>query len=474
MKWGGNDKGHECTNRGPENGDLWHAVGRRECYLANQLVDTHDPFGIGALIGYKFALWTNKPIQTAMVTDKIAPVSRQADSPLEVLLVFFKLGVSCFGGPIAHIGYFREEFVVRRRWLDEQAYGDLVALCQFLPGPASSQVGFSIGLMRAGYIGALAAWAGFTLPSAIALVLFAYGASFLGGPAGTGLLHGLKLVAVAIVAQAVWGMARSLCPDRERASIAVAAALIILFSTSSAAQIGAIVLGGLAGLWLCRGTPPTATGHHIAIPVSRTAGLVVLTIFFVLLGGLPIVRSLGSSQGVTLFEAFYRSGALVFGGGHVVLPLLRQAFVTPGWVSDNTFLAGYGAAQAVPGPLFTFAAYLGTVVTPSPHGVLGAALGLFGIFLPGVLILLGTLPFWDSFRKRAAAQAIKRGVNAAVVGLLGAALYNPVWTSSVNAPGDFGVALVGFALLTVWRVPPLFVVIVSAVGGVALALLAKG
>jgi len=399
-----------------------------------------------------------------------APPSPHTSSPLEVLLVFLKLGVSCFGGPIAHIGYFREEFVVRRRWLDEQAYSDLVALCQFLPGPASSQVGFSIGLMRAGYPGGLAAWTGFTLPSAIILVLFAYGASALSGAAGAGLLHGLKLVAVAIVAQAVWGMARTLCPDRERASIALVAALIILFSTSSIAQIGAIALGGITGLLLCRGNLPTAVGHHIAMPVSRTAGLVSLTIFFVLLAGLPIVRSLGGSQGVALFEAFYRSGALVFGGGHVVLPLLRQAFVTPGWVSDSTFLAGYGAAQAVPGPLFTFAAYLGTVVTPSPHGVLGAALGLVGIFLPGVLILLGTLPFWDNFRKRPAAQAIMRGVNAAVVGLLGAALYNPVWTSSVIAPGDFGVALIGFVLLTVWRAPPLLVVIVSALGGVALAL----
>ena len=399
-----------------------------------------------------------------------APPSPHTGSPLEVLLVFLKLGVSCFGGPIAHIGYFREEFVVRRRWLDEEAYVDLVALCQFLPGPASSQVGFSIGLTRAGYPGGLAAWAGFTLPSAIILVLFAYGASALSGAAGAGLLHGLKLVAVAIVAQAVWGMARTLCPDRERASIALVAALIILFSSSSVAQIAAIALGGITGLLLCRGNLPTAVGHHIAMPVSRTAGLVSLTIFFVLLAGLPIVRSLGGSQGVALFEAFYRSGALVFGGGHVVLPLLRQAFVTPGWVSDSTFLAGYGAAQAVPGPLFTFAAYLGTVVTPSPHGVLGAALGLVGIFLPGVLILLGTLPFWDNFRMRPAAQAIMRGVNAAVVGLLGAALYNPVWTSSVIAPGDFGVALIGFVLLTVWRAPPLLVVIVSALGGVALAL----
>ena len=387
----------------------------------------------------------------------------------EVLLVFLRLGLTSFGGPIAHLGYFREEFVVRRKWLDEQAYVDLVALCQFLPGPASSQVGFSIGLMRAGYFGALAAWTGFTLPSAIAIVFFAYGAGALIGPVGTGLLHGLKLVAVAIVAQAVWGMARTLCPDKERASIAVVAALIILFSTSSVAQILAIALGGLAGLWLCRGAQPVA-GAHMPIPVGRATGLAALTLFFVLLLGLPILQSIEATPGVALFDAFYRSGALVFGGGHVVLPLLREAFVGPGWISDDTFLAGYGAAQAVPGPLFTFAAYLGAVVKPSPHGVAGAALGLIGIFLPGILILLGALPFWETFRKRAGAQAVMRGINAAVVGLLGAALYNPVWTSSVKTPGDFGVALVGFVLLTVWRAPPLLVVIVGGLGGIALAI----
>ena len=404
-----------------------------------------------------------------MALDKGIASEPHAGTPFEVLRVFLKLGVSSFGGPIAHIGYFREEFVVRRRWLDEQAYVDLVALCQFLPGPASSQTGFSIGLMRAGYAGALAAWTGFTLPSAIVLVLFAYGAGALSGPAGTGLLHGLKLVAVAIVAQAVWGMARTLCPDRQRASIATASALIILFSTSSIAQIGAILLGGLLGFWLCRGAPSPADGH-IHMPVSRRAGLVALTAFFVLLIGLPIVQNVvNASSGIALFDAFYRSGALVFGGGHVVLPLLREAFVTPGWVSDDTFLAGYGAAQAVPGPLFTFAAYLGAVVGPSPHGIAGAALGLVGIFLPGMLILLGALPFWDSFRKRADAQAVMRGVNAAVVGLLGAALYNPLWTTSVKTPGDFGIALVGFVLLTVWRAPPLLVVVVSAIGGIALA-----
>lgn len=390
-------------------------------------------------------------------------------SPLEVLRIFFKLGVTCFGGPIAHIGYFRDEFVVRRKWIDEHAYADLVGLCQFLPGPASSQVGFSIGLMRAGYLGALAAWAGFTLPSAAALILFAYGAGALGGPLGTGLLHGLKLTAVAIVAQAVWGMARNLCPDRERASIAVVAALIILFSTSSIAQIGAIVLGGLAGLWLCRSETLTPSGH-VEIPVSRTVGMVTLGMFFVLLLGLPALRGLTESTGVALFDAFYRSGALVFGGGHVVLPLLREAFVAPGLLSDDAFLAGYGAAQAVPGPLFTFAAYLGTVVSPEPFRLTGAALGLVGIFLPGILILLGALPFWDAFRKRAGAQAMMRGVNAAVVGVLGAALYDPVWTTSVHTPPDFGIALVGFVLLTAWRAPPLVAVAFCAVAGTAMAL----
>ncbi|MGJ5196156.1 chromate efflux transporter [Bradyrhizobium sp. HKCCYLRH1030] len=392
----------------------------------------------------------------------------RSGSPLEVLRIFFTLGLTCFGGPIAHIGYFRDEFVVRRKWIDEHAYADLVGLCQFLPGPASSQVGFSIGLMRAGYLGALAAWTGFTLPSAAILVLFAYGAGQLSGPVGDGLLHGLKLTAVAIVAQAVWGMARTLCPDRTRASIAVAATLVILFSTASLAQIGAIVLGGLAGLWLCRGE--AAPSGHVAIPVSRTVGLVALAMFAILLAGLPLLRGVTGSTGVALFDAFYRSGALVFGGGHVVLPLLREAFVGPGWLSDDAFLAGYGAAQAVPGPLFTFAAYLGTVVVPEPHGIVGAALGLLGIFLPGMLVLLAALPFWDSLRKRAGTQATMRGVNAAVVGALGAALYDPVWTTTVHNAADFGIALVGFVLLVAWRAPPLVVVTFSALAGVAAAL----
>jgi chromate transporter len=396
--------------------------------------------------------------------------SHRTGSPFEVFSIFLKLGLTCFGGPIAHIGYFRDEFVVRRKWLDEQAYADLVAVCQFLPGPASSQTGFAIGLMRAGYAGGLAAWTGFTLPSAVALVLFAYGASLLGGPVGAGLVHGLKLVAVAIVAQAVWGMARSLAPDRERASIACAAALILLFSTSPLAQIGAIVLGGIAGLFLCR-AEQADSASHIAMPVSRAAGLVALAAFVILLAGLPLLAQLAPSSGIALFEAFYRSGALVFGGGHVVLPLLREAVVAPGWVSDDVFLTGYGAAQAVPGPLFTFAAYLGAVVKSSLHGLAGAAIALVGIFLPGMLILLAALPFWDSFRKRLAAQAAMRGVNAAVVGILGAALYNPVWTTSVLGPRDFAIALVGFVLLVAWRAPPLVAVAFSAVAGIGSAML---
>jgi len=389
-------------------------------------------------------------------------------SALEVLRIFVRLGLSSFGGPIAHIGYFRQEFVVRRHWLDEHAYADLIGLCQFLPGPASSQVGFSLGLMRAGYLGGLAAWVGFTLPSAVALVLFAYGARGLRGAIGAGLLHGLMVVAVAIVAQAVWGMARTLCPDRERATIALVAALLILHSPQAAIQVVTIGLGGIAGLWLCRGPAQPLDENPLLLPISRVAGLVALTMFVTLLAGLPILTSFTRSHGIALFDAFYRSGALVFGGGHVVLPLLREAVVPPGWISDDAFLAGYGAAQAVPGPLFTFAAYLGAVMGPPPHGLAGAALCLVAIFLPGMLVLMGTLPFWATLRQYARVQAIMRGVNAAVVGLLGAALYTPIWISAVKTPGDFGLAMLGFVLLTVWRAPPLVVVIVSAIGGIFL------
>lgn len=394
-----------------------------------------------------------------------AGATERSGSAAEVLLAFLKLGLTSFGGPIAHLGYYRNEFVLRRRWLEEGAYGDLVSLCQFLPGPASSQVALSIGLARAGYRGALAAWAGFTLPSAVALVLFAYGARALEGPIALGLLHGLKLVAVAIVAQAVWGMARTLCPDLKRACIAIGAALIVLLIGSGAAQLAVILLGGVSGLWLCRGVFPGSAHGTLPALVSTRVGVASLATFFLLLVGLPLVRGAGSGNAVALVDAFYRSGALVFGGGHVVLPLLREAFVGPGWVTDDTFLAGYGAAQAVPGPLFTFAAYLGTVAKPAPHGVVGAALGLLSLFLPGVLVLFGALPFWGRFRQHTSARVAMAGINAAVVGLLAAALYDPVWTSSVRTLADVGLALIGFVLLIVWRVPPLFVVVLTALGG---------
>src|SRR5262245_10067149 len=394
--------------------------------------------------------------------------TRARGSALEVLRVATKLGLTSFGGPIAHLGYFHEEYVRRRKWIDEQSYADLVALCQFAPGPTSSKVSFSLGLLRAGYAGGLAAWAGFTLPSALALLLFAYGAATLSGPVGTGVLHGLKLVAVAIVAQAVWGMARNLCPDRQRASIAGAAALIVLLATSAFSQLAAIAFGAVAGAAFCRATGQIRA-QSTPITVSRRAGVAALALFFGLLFGLPVLRALTGSQAIAEAEAFYRSGALVFGGGHVVLPLLRDAVVVPGWVGDDEFLAGYGAAQAVPGPLFTFAAYLGAVMRVPPNGVTGAVLGLVTIFLPGFLLHLGTLPFWESFRRRAGTQAVMQGINAAVVGLLGAALYSPIWTSSVLRPEDLAIALVGFILLVGWKAPPVLVVVVSALGGVIFA-----
>jgi chromate transporter len=389
-----------------------------------------------------------------------------ASSALEVLLTFLRLGCTCFGGPIAHLGYFRAEFVQRRRWMTERAYADLVALSQFLPGPASSQTGFAIGLMRAGPLGGLAAWTGFTMPSAILMLLFAFGVGSIGeSRVGAGALHGLKLVAVAIVAQAVMGMARSLCPDRVRASIAAAALIIMLAAPGSLLQVATIVAGGLTGWLLCRGEAEAAS-DNLTMPVSRKAGIACLTLFFLLLA-LAFVPANG---GAALFDAFYRSGALVFGGGHVVLPLLRDAVVVPGWVSDSSFLAGYGAAQALPGPLFTFSAYLGAVAAVPPGGVAGAAIALVAIFIPGVLCLSGTLPFWHELRARPGAQAAMRGTNAAVVGLLGSALYNPVWTSAVQSPADFAVAATGFVLLIAWQAPPLVVVVLSALAGIGLSL----
>jgi chromate transporter len=397
-------------------------------------------------------------------------VGRPQGTPWEVFAAFLKLGLTSFGGPIAHLGYFRDELVVRRKWIDEAGYADLVALCQFLPGPASSQVGFALGLLRGGPLGALAAWAAFTLPSAILLIVFAMAATAFDGPTGIALLHGLKVVAVAVVAQAVWGMAKTLTSDRERASIALAAVLIVLFAAGAIGQIAAILAGALAGLVLCRNGPVRGVAH-LSFRVSPIIGIASLVAFFLLLGGLPIVASAVDSQGVKLFDSFYRSGSLVFGGGHVVLPLLQTEVVNPGWVTNDAFLAGYGAAQAVPGPLFTFAAYLGAAIGPHPNGILGAAICLVAIFLPGFLLLIGALPFWDSFRKQPMAQAAMRGANAAVVGILGAALYSPVWTSAILNPYDFALALTGFILLVVWKAPAWLVVAFMGAGGVLLSLI---
>jgi chromate transporter len=383
----------------------------------------------------------------------------------EVFAAFLKLGLTSFGGPIAHIGYYRDELVVRRKWLDETTFADLVALCQFLPGPASSQVGFSLGILRGnGLLGGLAAWFAFTMPSAVVMFAFALGAAAFEGPVAAGFLHGLKLVAVAVVAQAVWGMAKSLTPDRPRAAIALAAVGIVVLFAGSLAQIAAIALGACAGLWLCRGEAAGFSGQ-LNFPVTRLSGGIALGLFAALLLLSPVVTAATGSHALALFDAFYRSGALVFGGGHVVLPLLQAQVVTPGWVGNEAILAGYGLAQAVPGPLFTFAAYLGAVMNTPPNGLAGAAIALFALLLPGMLLVYGMLPFWDAMRTRPAAQAAMRGTNAAVVGILGAALYHPVWTGAVASPRDFALALAGFLLLSVWKLPPWIVVVLLAGAG---------
>ena len=385
----------------------------------------------------------------------------------EVFWAFLALGLTSFGGPVAHLGYFRTAFGERRQWLSEQAYADLVALCQFLPGPASSQVGFALGLMRAGPWGAAMAWLAFTLPSAIVLVLFALGAAVLDGPVASGIIHGLKVVAVAIVAHAVWGMARNLCPDKTRTGIALAAVFAVVLVSGPLGQVAAIVLGGVAGLLLCRQSAAASSSESLHFPVTRQAGTLALLIFAGLLVLLPLLAA--SAGWLNVVDAFYRSGALVFGGGHVVLPLLEAEVVQSGWVTADEFLAGYGAAQAVPGPLFTFAAYLGALL-PGIPSVIGALLALLAIFVPGFLLLVGVLPFWNQFRQWSSAQALMRGANAAVVGILGAALYQPVWTSAILGPYEFVLALTGFLLLTVWKLPAWVVVIVVALGGVVITL----
>lgn len=376
----------------------------------------------------------------------------------EIFRIFLRLGLTSFGGPIAHLGYFRRLFVTKLAWLDEAAYADLVGLCQFLPGPASSQVSFALGVSRGGWRGGLAAWAGFTLPSALLLFLFAALQARVQGPAALAVLHGLKLVAVAVVAQAVWGMARTLTPDFKRLSIAAVAAILVSAMAGSFGQIGAIIFGALTGLVFCRGLT-FSNSPEDAIAPARKTGLICLALFFLLLLFLPWLAALTRDQALAVFSAFYRSGALVFGGGHVVLPLLSEAVVAPGWISQSDFLAGYGAAQAVPGPLFTVAAYLGAMLKGDLHGWAGAVLALTGIFLPGILILMGTLPFWHGLRARPLPRAALAGVNAAVVGILAAALYDPLWKSAVGDWRDVALAASGFLLLVAAKAPPWVVVL---------------
>ncbi len=387
----------------------------------------------------------------------------------EIFRVFLRLGLTSFGGPVAHLGYFRTEFVARRRWLDEPAFADIVALCQFLPGPASSQVGISIGLMRAGLPGALAAWLGFTMPSALAMIAFVYGVARLGDLSHAAWLHGLKIVAVAVVANAVWGMARNLCPDRARATIAGGAVILVTILPAAVAQIGAIIAGGIIGWALLQGGDAGDGGATLTVRVPRSWSWSAGILFFALLFGLPLIHAIAPGQTLAEFDAFYRSGALVFGGGHVVLPLLQAAVVPPGWVGNDAFLAGYGAAQAMPGPLFTFAAYLGTVMTQPPSGWLGGLLCLVAIFLPSFLLLVAALPYWERLRRMPAVRSALRGVNAAVVGILLAALYNPVWTSAIFTPRDFAIGLVAFLMLALWSVPPWLVVIGGALATAILA-----
>lgn len=390
--------------------------------------------------------------------------TRKDQHPWAVFLIFLRLGLTSFGGPIAHLGYFREEFVVRRQWLTERSYADLVALCQFLPGPASSQVGIALGLSRSGYLGALAAWAGFTLPSAIALILLALGLAHGGGAMPQGVLHGLKVVAVAVVAQAVWGMARTICTDVPRTTLMVLAACGALWLPAAGGQMGVIVLAALVGVWLFR-APQGATHQPLPLRIRNRAGALWLALFAALLLGLPLLERAFPGPLLSMVDAFYRAGSLVFGGGHVVLPLLQAQVVPSGWVGNDVFLAGYGAAQAVPGPLFTFAAFLGASMNGAPSGWAGGAIALLAIFAPSFLLVAGALPFWEQLRQNTRAQAALSGVNAGVVGLLLAALYQPVWTSAIHAPQDFGLALLAFLALMFWKLPPWLVVAGSALAG---------
>jgi chromate transporter len=430
----------------------------------------HMDFGFMALFDYVRAMLTGEGsraypsvIASNETTGQVGPRS----SWTTIFFSFLRLGCTSFGGPIAHLGYFRNEFVIRRKWLDEATYADIVALCQFLPGPASSQVGFTIGLLRGGLPGALAAWTAFTLPSALLMFAFAYGHSLFAGRIGSGVLHGLELVAVAVIAHAVMGMMQTLAPDRTRASIAVFSAGIVLLSSHSVGQLIALAACAVLGLFLCRdGSAPTRQRLNVSMP--RAAAVASLVLVVLLLFGPPLLLAFRPNQALALFQAFYRTGALVFGGGHVVLPLLQSATVGAGWVDNDVFLAGYGAAQAMPGPLFTFAAYLGAVVRPEPHGATGGIIALLAIFLPGLLLIVGILPFWNRLLASTKTRALFAGVNASVVGLLLAALYQPVWVSTVRRPLDFAVVLTAFLALAVWKIPPWAVVCaMAAMGGLS-------
>ncbi|MEC0093860.1 chromate transporter [Paenibacillus macquariensis] len=384
---------------------------------------------------------------------------------LEVLVISTKLGLTSFGGPIAHLGYFHNEYIRKRQWMDERSYADLVALCQLLPGPASSQVGIGIGVMRAGLLGGVVAWIGFTLPSIIALVLFAF---LLQGfdISNAGWIHGLKIVAVAIVAQAILGMGQKLTPDKRRVTIAIIVASITLLWQTAFSQVLLIVAAGLIGLWMYR-KMVVQEALNLPVPISRTVAVLSLTIFFGLLIALPLLRQVMDNSWVSLFDSFYRSGSFVFGGGHVVLPLLERELVPTGWISKEDFLAGYGATQAVPGPLFTVAAYLGAMA----KGISGAIIATVAIFLPAFLLIIGTLPFWNSLRKSTHVQGALVGINAAVVGILLAALYNPLWTTAIIAPADFSLVSILFIMLVFWKLPPWVVVIAGIVGGVLIGLI---
>ena len=390
-------------------------------------------------------------------------------SALEVFNVFLRLGCTSFGGPVAHLGYFREEFVRRRGWLSEKEYADLVALCQFMPGPASSQVGLGIGLGRAGYAGALAAWLGFTLPSAVLLILFAMGIAHVSELTHSGLLQGLKVVAVAVVIHAVWGMARQLCPDKERLTLMTGAAAMVLLAPMVWVQMAVMVISGAFGVLLYRKSNEVISGNGFEasgnVHGGRRTAVVMLAVFMLLLSGLPLIASTADTAGWEVFDAFFRSGALVFGGGHVVLPLLQAEVVQPEWVDRNVFLAGYGAAQAVPGPLFTFAAFLGASLTHGPAGWAGGLLCLVAIFLPSFLLVFGVFPFWDGLRKKRFVRAALMGVNAGVVGLLLAALYQPVWQAGIHTASHFALGILALLSLVTWKLPPWLVVIACGVIG---------